>query len=438
MKPTLRFLSYCLVLAAALLCTQLQADFLVDLHINGAENPSLSFGEAAIAKENPFPPFSAMFGVADVCFAGKEDAPQYFDRLADDIRSDGGDDNSWTLVAKTNARVTWKKKNNNIPANLKIVWKDIKKGEFKEADIRDNASLSLKAGTTYTIKRGASSADVQEDSDPNTGYARKENGVMQPVKFQLPAVDAESLTLRLAMNAGSNSVRYKGEDGKDNALWEADFSAAGYSVAYSWDNNVLVITLSKTETRAAGDWELSMTPQNNSAAPMSITDDGGDYNIANALQAIVLKFGTLDFDGDGVVKLDDVMYLLNFFQAGMPQESSNATIENNNVKKMLKYTSKQSDNPDDLEVARNVLATLREDTELIIFDGKDTFSLEQVMYFLNFFQAGMPSESTNATIENNNIKKILKYTNKRPENPEDLSLARDTMNNLRELRDNLE
>jgi hypothetical protein len=122
----------------------------------------------------------------------------------------------------------------------------------------------------------------------------------------------------------------------------------------------------------------------------------------------------------------------------MPQESSNATIENNNVKKMLKYTSKQSDNPDDLVVDRNVLDTLREDTELIIFDGKDTFSLEQVMYFLNFFQAGMPSESTNATIENNNIKKILKYTNKRPENPEDLSLARDTMNNLRELRDNLE
>ncbi|NLZ59213.1 MAG: hypothetical protein GX901_00970, partial [Lentisphaerae bacterium] len=143
MKPTLRFLSYCLVLAAALLYPQLQAAFLVDVHINGAENPSLSFGEDTSAKENPFPPFSAMFGVADVCFAGKEDAPQYFDRLADDIRS--GSDNAWTLVAKTNARVTWKKKNNNIPANLKIVWKDIKNGEFKEADITDNASLSLKA-----------------------------------------------------------------------------------------------------------------------------------------------------------------------------------------------------------------------------------------------------------------------------------------------------
>ncbi|MDD3695980.1 MAG: hypothetical protein PHG44_08445 [Lentisphaeria bacterium] len=435
MKPTLRFLSYCLVLAAALLCTQLQADFLVDLHINGAENPSLSFGEAAIAKENPFPPFSAMFGVADVCFAGKEDAPQYFDRLADDIRSDGGDDNSWTLVAKTNARVTWKKKNNNIPANLKIVWKDIKKGEFKEADITDNASLSLKAGTTYTIKRGASSADVQEDSDPNTGYARKENGVMQPVKFQLPATDAESLTLRLAMNAGSNSVRYKGEDGKDNALWEADFSAAGYSVAYSWDNNVLVITLSKTETRAAGDWELSMTPQNNSAAPMSITDDGGDYNIANALQAIVLKFGTLDFDGDGVVSSNDVMYLYNFKRIGMPAFSEEE--EDDIIEEMMKYTSKTTGASTEsmIMAAQNALELLRSDTESLMFDGSEELTSNNVMYFYNFKRIGMPAFSEEE--ENDNIEELMKYTSKGSGDTleSQIEAAQNAITSLRELSD---
>ncbi len=433
MKPTLRFLSYCLVLAAALLCTQLQADFLVDLHINGAENPSLSFGEAAIAKENPFPPFSAMFGVADVCFAGKEDAPQYFDRLADDIRS--GSDNAWTLVAKTNARVTWKKKNNNIPANLKIVWKDIKNGEFKEADITDNASLSLKAGTTYTIKRGASSADVQEDSDPNTGYARKENGVMQPVKFQLPATDAESLTLRLAMNAGSNSVRYKGEDGKDNALWEADFSAAGYSVAYSWDNNVLVITLSKTETRAAGDWELSMTPQNNSAAPMSITNDGGDYNIANPLQAILLKFGTLDFDGDGVVSSNDVMYLYNFKRIGMPAFSEEE--EDDIIEEMMKYTSKTTGASTEsmIMAAQNALELLRSDTESLMFDGSEELTSNNVMYFYNFKRIGMPAFSEEE--ENDNIEELMKYTSKGSGDTleSQIEAAQNAITSLRELSD---
>jgi len=320
MKPTLRFLSYCLVLAAALLCTQLQADFLVDLHINGAENPSLSFGEAAIAKENPFPPFSAMFGVADVCFAGKEDAPQYFDRLADDIRS--GSDNAWTLVAKTNARVTWKKKNNNIPANLKIVWKDIKNGEFKEADITDNASLSLKAGTTYLIKQGEASEDDLNEipDDTSTGYARKVDGEMQPVVFNLDAL--EEITLRLRVNTGKDIVCYPDDPRIDDASWEIIFNtSAGYAVDYEWDEsepNILIVTITKNDpgTRSDSEWNLTLLPHKSSAAPLTIGNAEDNENFPRELQAILLKFGTLDFDGDGLVTLDDATYFYNFMSFG--------------------------------------------------------------------------------------------------------------------------
>ncbi len=386
MKSHFGFLSFCLLLTVLLLSSPLRAAFKIDVHINDAENSTLTFGEDETAKESPFPPFSGMFGVVDVCFAGAEDAPEWFDRLADDIRV-ANDANTWTLVAKSNARVTWKKKSGVIPGNLKIVWNDIKSGEFKEAEISANTTLSLKAGTTYAIKRNAVAGDIPENPDPNTGYAKKVDGEMQSVDFTLDAAEGDEIILRLNMNAGNNTIRYDGEEGKEDASWEVTFTAPGYTVAYAWEgNNILVVTLTRNGTRGAGDdWGLSLIPLASSAAPMEVSDadgEGATYDIEKVLHAILLKFGTLDFDGDGVITADDVMYLYNFVQNGCDPDTS--------IEDIKDFTSANSSD----EKRTIALEYLKNSTDDLKFSGDSEITSDDVMFMYNFVQNGCDPDTS--------------------------------------------
>jgi len=128
MKLHTGFLSFCFLLAVLLLSSPLRAAFLIDVHINSAENPTLTFGETdeALPTRSPHPPFSGMFGVVDVCFAGEANAEEWYDRLSEDIKV-SDQDNKWILVAKSNASLTFKVK--TVSANsLYIVYKDVKTG----------------------------------------------------------------------------------------------------------------------------------------------------------------------------------------------------------------------------------------------------------------------------------------------------------------------
>jgi len=449
MKPTKRLIGYCLFLTLTLLLSHLQAAFLVDVHINGSKNPSLSFGEDADDKESPFPPFSGMFGVVDVCFASRKAEPQeWFDRLADDIIQED-ETNKWTLVAKSNARVTWKKRldSGNIPENLKIVWTDIKNGEFKEALVSDGATLSLKAGTTYTIKRGASQDDVQETIDPTTGYARKVEGEMQSIEFTMPpaAGAPDDVTIRLTMNAGIDVIRYEGEEGKENARWEVVFTANGYSVTtYAWDENdpnILVITLKRDGTRGDDDWKLSLKPLANSAAPMEVSDadgDGATYGIGKVLHAILLKFGTLDFDGNGSIEIYDVMYLYNFIANGSPEFSEDPAEEHDNIAGLLDFTDKSPEDQEAMDAAKTAIEIFRSDADSLKFDGSaDDVNIYDIMYFYNFLANGFPEFSEDPAEEHDNIAGLLDFTDKSPENQEDFAAAQAAIETLRDYKNNL-
>ena len=90
--------------------TALAANFTVDVKIGSADaGTSLTFGTAAADNLQPFPPFSAMFGVKDVFLANSSNYTESPDvsgdmsRLSVDIRKNA---DKWVIVANSTPRPT--------------------------------------------------------------------------------------------------------------------------------------------------------------------------------------------------------------------------------------------------------------------------------------------------------------------------------------------
>ncbi len=444
MKSHSRFLNFCLLPAVLLLCCQLHAAFRIDVHINSAENPSLTFGEADEQTRSPFPPFSGMFGVVDVCFAGAEDAGEWYDRLAEDIKTTS-QVNQWILVAKSNARLTFKKASDTMPTDLRIVYNDVKSGEKKITSITNNLSFSVKTGGVYTITRDDTVDPAENPNQDNNQFiAKGESGI-----FTITPPAFTPKTLNISFAAGLGVLAY---DGENLTPREITLAAVDWIIKVNYDGNVaylwtvpyteLQVTLTPNGTRTEGDLNVTMTPNRSSAPPIQSTittlgDDPETQQITNIIDWILQKFGTLDFDGDGVIDINDVIYLYNFFANGSPALSNDPDEENDNVAGLLDFTAKSPDNPEDMTNARTAIDIFRNDADSLKFDGSaGDLNINDIMYFYNFFANGFPEFSDDPGEENDNVAGLLDFTAKSPDNPEDMEAAQAAIETLRDYKSN--
>jgi len=397
----------------------------VDVYVNGStEGPTMSFGEGTVGMA-PMPPFSGMYGVVDVYLANpdkvypagiSEDIKDFYNRLSVDVKaSPTRADNRWVLVAGSNARLTWTAVEGAIPANFNIAWTE--KGEDKVEAVVAGATFSVKAGITYTLGVGVGTADITTDpTNPNQMVGKDEDGNLEPaiITLAMPSVAAApSYTISINLNAGTTLLAFPVYDadgltgyrpnngGADilpadiaaAAAWIVEVVAPGYAVALAWDGtdpNVLIATLTKN-TRADGDWLLSAQPTKTGLAPLTANTtltaiDGTPTaeELLGNLIAIIQQLGTLDFDGNEVVNMDDVMYLYNYASWGFPSvEDGQGWFDGSYL---LPYT--ESATADDANAA---LAFLQANFSEVDYDGSAQIDMDDVMYLYNYASWGFPT-----------------------------------------------
>ncbi|MDQ0290099.1 hypothetical protein [Oligosphaera ethanolica] len=404
----------------------------VDVFVNGStEGATMSFGEGE-ADMKPMPPFSGMYGVVDVYLANPDKVypagisaaiQDFYNRLSVDIKASATRvDNRWVLVAGSNARLTWTAVEGAIPADFNIAWTE--KGENKVEAVVAGATFSVKAGITYTLGVGVGTADIQTDpNNPNQMVGKDEQGNLEPaiITLTMPSVAAvTSYTISINLNAGTTLLafpvyeagvltKYKANNGTEilpagiaaAAAWIIEVVAPGYDVALAWDvtdPNVLIATLTKNNTRADGDWLLSAQPTKTGIAPLSANTtltkvDGTDptaEELLGNLIAIIQQLGTLDFDSNGVVDLDDATYLYNYAAGGMDPY---ATAED-----LMAFTTAEAT----VAAAQTALDFFRNNLSELYFDGTDEqvgVLLDNATYFYNFASGNFDEYATGADLK---------------------------------------
>jgi hypothetical protein len=395
----------------------------VDVFVNGSEEgATMSFGVEELKLLSPMPPYSGMYGVVDVYLAnpdgvypdGVSDAIKpWYNRLSVDIKT-AAPDNRWVLVAGSNARLTWKAVEGSIPANFNIAWTE--KGAKKSEAVLDGATLSVKTGITYTLGVGVGVDDIQQDPNNVTQTLGKdEAGDLEPavIALNMPALPANSYTLSINLNAGTTLLAfpvyeagllsaYRPNDGGDDipvadikglGYWIVEVIAPGFTVEMVWDAadpNVLLATLSKNGTRADEDWMLSLQPSKGGLDPIQadakLTQaDGADIDeILGSLIAIIQQLGTLDFDGNGVANMDDVMFLYNYASWGFISAQEGEGWFTGSY--LLPYTENATEAD-----ANAALAYFQENLADIDYDGNIEVDMDDVMYLYNFASWGFIS-----------------------------------------------
>lgn len=420
-----------LVLLLVVVSGGLHAAWQVDIYVNGStEGPTMSFGEGASIMA-PMPPFSGMYGVVDVYLANPDkeypqgtspDIQEYYNRLSVDIKAAAAT-NRWVLVAGSNARLAWNVKEGKIPDNFKIAWTE--KGTNKVEAVVAGATFSVKTGITYTLGVGVGAGDIKTDPNNKTQTVGKdETGQMETAVIDITpdTPPTENIyKVRINLNAGVALLafpvyddvgilsKYKVNNGTDIlpadiagvAVWIVEVVAPGYKVTMEWDKNnpnVLIATLTRNGRRADGDWLLSAQPTKTGLAPLAANAalaevDGAapaEETILGALIAIIMQFGTLDFDGNGVVNLDDATYLYNYAAGGMDPY---ATAED-----IMAFTTAAAT----VEAAQVALDFFRENLSELYFDGTDEqvgVLLDNATYFYNFASGNFDEYATAADIQ---------------------------------------
>ena len=440
----------------------------VDVFVNGStEGATMSFGEGTVGMA-PMPPFSGMYGVVDVYLANPDKVypagistaiQDFYNRLSVDIKAAATRvANRWVLVAGSNARLTWTAVEGAIPANFNIAWTE--KGENKVEAVVAGATFSVKAGITYTLGVGVGTADIQTDpNNPNQMVGKDEQGNLEPaiITLTMPSVAAvTSYTISINLNAGTTLLafpvydgtgvltKYKANNGTEvlpadiaaAAAWIIEVVAPGYNVALAWDGtdpNVLIATLTKNTTRVDGDWLLSARPTMSGLAPLSanttLTEIDGTptaEELLGNLIAIIQQLGTLDFDGDGKISANDVMFLYNYVMDGcQPGTETWYTFEN-----LLPFTS--FTNATVAETAATAaLAFFQDNIEVMDYDGAGPDGqpdANDAMYLYNFYMDGcQPGSEAWYTSEN-----LLPFTDQAQQADADAALQ-----TLRELVEGL-
>ena len=291
------------------------AAFTVDVKIGSADaGVSLTFGNGT-TQEQPFPPISLMFGVKDVFLANSANVGETAEvtgdmsRLSVDVRSGA---TKWVIVANSDTTLYFAKSGAPKLYYGAKVEKDAETIEFASGELGD--SLSVSAGCTYTISTSsvteANVAVVADDPENATVYAYDASGegeftgdwsgTSEATTIQVAATDEG-----LYFYEGS---KYYGLDGSTSNTKPADATAI-VTVDGATINSLTNYALSISGTPSLN-YEGSST-----AKPFTTTIINGDEKLA-AITWLVKTFGTLDFDGNGVVDFNDTIFFYNFVTQG--------------------------------------------------------------------------------------------------------------------------
>ncbi len=347
-----------LMLLAGAVCAlslQVQAAFKCDVYVGSSEGVSLTFGVGDETK--PFPPFSAMFGVKDVFLAN----PANYNTAAADVEGDMSRLGTaltaagpWVIVANSNASLRFQMTD---AAKVYVAYVDPKTEANTTAEVANGETLSVKAGVQYTVSLSQGEpADVSEDKmSQNVAIKKNEDKAYVAEKDFTDLTPGATYTLYFATD-GSIGQR-DGESwqiGLENALneeWAADKS----SVSFTADSATVTVTMEGS----------------GSAKPLTATlVDSEDEKLA-AINAILQKFGTLDFDQNGEVEINDIMYLYNFAVVWgcEPMAASDLAAGLDNVSE---------------EQLNTALETLQGDTDSLDYDEDSEIDINDVMFLYNY------------------------------------------------------
>ena len=291
------------------------AAFTVDVKIGSADaGVSLTFGNGT-TQEQPFPPISLMFGVKDVFLANSANVGETAEvtgdmsRLSVDVRSGA---TKWVIVATSDTTLYFAKSGAPKLYYGAKVEKDAETIEFASGELGD--SLSVSAGCTYTISTSsvteANVAVVADDPENATVYAYDASGEGEFTGDW--SGTSEATTIQVAATDGGlyfyDGSKYYGLDGSTSNTKPADATAI-VTVDGATINSVANYALSISGTPSLN-YEGSST-----ARPFTTTIINGDEKLA-AITWLVKTFGTLDFDGNGVVDYNDAIFFYNFVAGG--------------------------------------------------------------------------------------------------------------------------
>ena len=291
------------------------AAFTVDVMIGSADaGVSLTFG-AGTAQEQPFPPISLMFGVKDVFLANSANVGETagvtgdMSRLSVDVRPSAS---KWVIVANSDTTLYFAKSGAPKLYYGAKVEKDAETIEFVGGELGD--SLSVTAGCTYTISTSsvteANVAVVADDPENATVYAYDASGEGEFTGDW--SGTSEATTIQVAATDEGlyfyDGSKYYGLDGSTSNTKPADATAI-VTVDGATINSLTNYALSISGTPSLN-YEGSST-----AKPFTTTIINGDEKLA-AITWLVKTFGTLDFDGNGVVDFNDTIFFYNFVTQG--------------------------------------------------------------------------------------------------------------------------
>lgn len=326
MKTKLSVILTTLVLVG--LTAAIAADFTVDVKIGSAEaGVSLTFG-AGSAQEQPFPPVSLMFGVKDIFlanpanFTAADDVSGDLSRLAVDVRSGA---TQWVIVANSDATLYFAKSSGAPKLYYGALVPNPEMTSYESGLIYEEggelgASLSVTAGGFYTISTAsvteANVAKVSDDEANITIYAVDLDGSGAFTNDWTPAPGTASDADTLHIAATSTGIFFT--DGAK--YWSLD---DGTSSAIAPESYSALITVDGATISALSNYALSLsgTPSElslsagSTAQPLTTTLANADGKIS-AITWIIKTFGTLDFDQNGVVDLNDAVFFYNFVLNG--------------------------------------------------------------------------------------------------------------------------
>ncbi len=385
----------CLLAAFLLLCVWTQAANAFTIHVmmgGETQSPSLIFGEAPAAKTVPFPPFSAMFGVKDVYLANPENLSTAnvsgdMARLGTDLRT-VDDENAWVLVASTDARLVLQadQEDEEEPPALYLTQDDQEGTE--PVEVTFPYTFSAKAGVNYTLRKTRSGGPITPAQDPANVVVfldRAEGETSFTGEETQVATTAQTLTLKL-VNGSTDPVTlediygtYHYADGTTSGQapetgWILQVKGGAAALSYGEDATITLGEGSTSVTLAAQALKGGYKP-----IAASLFDEE-DQRIAT-VNWVILPSGTLDYDGNGLVDMNDAMYVYNLVGAGCPTPEDDWFV----AADLQPFTTYAT--PELLQAA---LETLQGLPSQLDFDGNGEVDMDDAMYLYNFVGAGCP------------------------------------------------
>ena len=325
---------------------------------------SLCFGVGESALQEPLPPFSAMFGVKDCHLVDRSGGV----RLRTDLRV--GDAHIWLIQVNANLTLYF----SHVEGLFYCSEAPMRDGSLRRASGPLPATLDCKANTRLAIATSALAAipEFPASDVEQAVFVVQAEHYRQQRTLAVPASDA-----LLAFAAGAARIvlfangRYYCNDGtvSDTPPAACDWLVELDGDLYSYSASLAAITA------PGGRLRCTLTALAPDAPPITVTSPD------TRLHWLVKNFGTLDFDQNGAIDLNDVLYLYHFVQNGCPTPDDDWFTAD-----MLAPLTEDT-TPGQLQTA---LESLQDVDAALRFDGRPAPDLDNVLYFYNFVQNGLP------------------------------------------------